>query len=137
MVNDLYLTVLYRPVTDKVLSFLSRGESISFEQRKVRQEAHLKALEDVNRTIAASFRRYDAALLGTYDHKGHSYSSALEFLARLINGEHHPMPVANARMSEYMTLNRPLFSTWGEVGEIRTARCAKRFGMLDMMLRSA
>jgi type IV secretion system protein VirB4 len=132
MVNDLYLTVLYRPVMDKFLSFLSRRERVSFEQRRLLQEKHIKALEDVNRTIAASFRRYDAALLGTYDHKGNSYSSALEFLARLLNAEQHPMPVANARMSDYMVLNRPLFSTWGEVGEIRTAKGAKRFGMLDI-----
>lgn len=132
MVNDLYLTVLYRPVTDKVLSFLSRSERVSFEQRKLRQETHLKALEDINRTIAASFRRYDAALLGIYEHKGRSYSSALEFLARLLNAEHHPMPVAQNRMCDYMALNRPLFSTWGELGEIRTTTGVKRFGMLDM-----
>jgi type IV secretion system protein VirB4 len=132
MVNDLYLTILYRPVVDNILSFLSRRERPSFEQRKLRQETHLKALEDINRTIAASFRRYDAALLGTYAHKGHSYSSALEFLARLLNAEQNPMPVTRSRMADYMVLNRPLFSTWGELGEIRTAKCDKRFGMLDI-----
>jgi type IV secretion system protein VirB4 len=132
MVNDLYLTVLYRPVMDKVLSFLSRRERVSFDQRKLRQETHLKALEDINRTIAASFRRYDAALLGIYNHNGHSYSSALEFLARLLNAEQHPMPVTASRMADYMALNRPLFSTWGELGEIRTTTGVKRFGMLDI-----
>ena len=134
MVNDLYLTVLYRPVVDKVMSFLSSASNkhVSFEQRKLRQEMHLKALDDINRTIGTSFRRYDAKLLGIYDHKGHSYSSALEFLARLLNGEHHVMPVCRSRVCESMVLNRPLFSTWGELGELRGAQSVKRFGMLEM-----
>ena len=133
MVNDLYLTILYRPVVDNILSFISRRERPSFEQRKLRQDTHLKALEDINRTIAASFRRYDAALLGIYDHKGHSYSSALEFLARLLNAEQHPMPITRSRMADYMPLNRILFSNWGELGEIRTDKETKRFGMLDFV----
>lgn len=137
MVNDLYLTVLYRPVVDKVLSFLSSRENkhVSFEGRRARQDMHLKALEDINRTIGASFRRYGGQLLGIYDHKGHSYSSAVEFLARLLNGEHHPMPVSRDYLCESMVLNRPLFSTWGELGELRTAQTqnVKRFGMLEMV----
>lgn len=132
MVNDLYLTVIYRPVADKVLSFFASRERETPEQKKMRQESAIKALDDINRTLGASLKRYGAEQLGVYEKDGHAFSSALEFLAMLVNGEHRPMPICRDRFADYMAVNRPFFSKWGEVGEIRTSNGMRRFGMLEI-----
>lgn len=132
MVNDLYLTVVYRPVTDKVLSFFASKEKRSVKDRIAMQEAAIQIVGDVNRTLAESLAPYGAELLGVYDRDGHAYSSALEWFAFLVNGEHHPMPICRERFCEYMAVNRPLFSTWGELGEIRMADRVRNFGMIEI-----
>ncbi|MDH2436865.1 VirB4 family type IV secretion/conjugal transfer ATPase [Pokkaliibacter sp. MBI-7] len=132
MVNDLYLTIVYRPVSDKVMSFFASRERETLPQKQERQSAAIKQLEDINRTLSASLKRYDAELLGTYEKAGHVFSSALEFLATLVNGEHRPMPVCRERFADYMAVNRPFFSKWGEVGELRTSHGIRRFGMLEI-----
>ena len=132
MVNDLYLTVVFRPVADKVLSFFARRERETPADKKIRQDAAIKQLDDINRTLAASFRRYDAELLGVYEKDAHVFSGPLEFLALLVNGEHRRMPVCRDRFANYMAVNRPFFSKWGEVGEIRTSTGLRRFGMLEI-----
>jgi type IV secretion system protein VirB4 len=132
MVNDLYLTVVFRPVADKVLSFFARRERETPADKKLRQDAAIRQLEDISRTLAASFRRYDAELLGVYEKDGHVFSAPLEFLALLVNGEHKRMPVCRDRFADYMAVNRPFFSKWGEVGEIRTSTGLRRFGMLEI-----
>src|SRR5699024_1604124 len=58
MVNDLYLTVVYRPVGDKVLSFFARRERETTEQKMHRQASCIKALEDINRSLGQSLKRY-------------------------------------------------------------------------------
>lgn len=132
MVNDLYLTVIFRPVADTVLSFFARREREIPAQKKLRQDAAIRQLEEINQTLATSFRRYDAELLGVYEHNGHVFSAALEFLAFLVNGEWQRMPVCRSRFADYMATNRPFFATWGEVGELRTTQGLRRFGMLEV-----
>jgi len=132
MVNNLYLTIVYRPISDKVLSFLSHQQQQTLIEKQHNQQQAIKVLQDINHTIAAGLRRYHAELLGIYDHKGHAYSSALEFLASLINGEHIPMPITRNRFSDYIAHNRLMFAKWGEVGEIRMPNQTKYFGMLEI-----
>ncbi|EBC1886523.1 VirB4 family type IV secretion/conjugal transfer ATPase [Salmonella enterica] len=132
MVNDLYLTVVFRPIADKVLSFFAKRERETPEQKRHRQETCVKALDDINRTLGQSLKRYGAELLGVYEKNGHAFSAPLEFLAMLVNGEHMPMPICRDRFSDYMAVNRPFFSRWGEVGELRTSKGIRRFGMLEI-----
>lgn len=132
MVNELYLTTVYRPVADRVLSFFANRERETTEQKKMRQESCIKALDDINRTLGQSFKRYGAEMLGVYEKDGHAFSSALEFLGRLVNGEHRPMPICRDRFADYISINRPFFSKWGEVGELRTSTGLRRFGMMEI-----
>jgi type IV secretion system protein VirB4 len=133
MVNDLYLTVIFRPVADKVLSFFAKGERQSIEQKKANQDKCIKLLEDINRTIGQSLKYYDAELLGVYEKDDFTFSSALEFLGLLINGESHPVPICRDRFYDYLADNRPFFSKWGEIGEIRTTNSVRSFGMLEIV----
>ena len=144
MVNDLYLTVVYRPVVDKVLSFFGAMEKESVEVKIERQQACIKAVEDINLRIKQSLGKYDPENLGIYrrnadgeilddsEEGGYAFSSAIEFLAFLVNGEHHPMPVSRSRFSDYMGRNRLFFSKWGEIGEIRSDDKPRFFGQREI-----
>jgi len=63
MVNDLYLTVVFRPVADQVLSFFAKRERETAEQKELRQSSAVKALDDINRTLGAALRRYGGGVL--------------------------------------------------------------------------
>jgi type IV secretion system protein VirB4 len=132
MVNDLYITIVFRPVADKVLSFFAKKEKETPQQKQERQERCISALNDINRTFGKALRSYGPELLGVYDRNGHAYSSALEFLAFLVNGEWMPMPICRDRFCNYMVMNRPFFSKWGEIGEVRTTRGNRMFGMVEV-----
>ncbi|WP_375632817.1 VirB4 family type IV secretion/conjugal transfer ATPase [Bartonella sp. AA74HLJMH] len=132
MVNDLYLTVIFQPIADKIMSFFSKHERETLDQKKMRQDTCIKELNDINRTLGQSLNRYGAELLGAYEKNGHAYSSALEFLGMLVNGEYRPMPICHDRFADYMSVNRPFFSKWGALGELRTTSGMRRFGMLEI-----
>src|SRR5208283_573530 len=94
MVNELYLSILYRPVAGKAAGFLS--QIILKTQRDGRKTAladALDACEKLSQTVAASLARYEPESLGCYRRGGVWYSSLLEYLALLINGERQRMPL--------------------------------------------
>lgn len=132
MVNDLYLTVVYNPVPDKVMKFFAGREKVTREDMLDRQEHAIKTLDDICRSMCESFKRYNIELLTTYDKNGHVYSAPMEWLSFIVNGEANPFPVCRDRFSEYMMTNRPLFSTWGEIGELRRAGESLKFGMIEI-----
>ncbi len=133
MVNELYLTPVIRTVGDEVLEALGRREKEGVDAKLRRQTDGVAKLEEINRALRMGLKRYDAELLGTYEGEGgHTFSAALEVLAQLVNGERLRMPVCRGRFADYMVLSRPFFSRHGEVGEIRLADRARRFGMLEV-----
>ncbi|BDG08636.1 VirB4 family type IV secretion/conjugal transfer ATPase [Anaeromyxobacter paludicola] len=133
MLNELYLTPVLRTVGDEVLEALGRREKESVEAKLRRQQDGIARLDDVNRALGVTLRRYGAELLGTYEGaEGKVFSAPLEFLARLVNGERLPMPVCRGRFGDYMVVNRPLFGWHGEVGELRLPDRVRRFGMLEV-----
>ena len=132
MVNDLYLTVVYNPVPDKVMKFFAGREKVTREDLLDRQASSIKALEDICRSMSEAMRKYGIELLSTYEKGGHVYSAPMEWLSYIVNGEANPFPVCRDRFSEYMMTNRPMFSTWGEVGELRQAGESRKFGMIEI-----
>lgn len=133
MVNDLYLTVVFREASDDVMAFFAKREKLGQAEKAIRQRDAVKTLDDINRQLATVLKkRYGGELLGIYDRKGRAYSSQLEWLSFLVNGEHSPVPVCRDRISNYLTSNRPVFSKWGEVGEQRLIDKTRQFGMLEI-----
>lgn len=152
MINELYLSVVFRPVTDKALSLFAMGERPKAGELLRRQDEALAKLGEVNLGIAASMRAYRPQLLKAVprlngedvelrDEKGaikdpppgaRMFSQALEHFAQIINGERVAVPVCRDRIADYLNTNRVLFGTHGEIGEVRTSTGPRYFGMMDI-----
>jgi type IV secretion system protein VirB4 len=126
MVNEIYLTVLLRPITGAaptlVSGFLSKREAPS--ARAERGNA-LEACAKLRQTVAASLSRYEPELLGVYAQGERRCSSLLEFLAFLVNGESQRFALPRAPISEVLVTSRVLFGS--ETIEYRTPT-QTRFG---------
>jgi type IV secretion system protein VirB4 len=95
MTNEVYLALVYRPLSGAATSFASRVLA-----RTQRNEARLAAVdaldacEKLSQTLAASLARYEPDALRTYRWRNTWCSSLLEYLGLLINSEwqRHPLP---------------------------------------------
>jgi type IV secretion system protein VirB4 len=119
MANELYLTLVYRPVTGAAPSlaskFLMRGErKAAIAEAAVALEACAK----LKQIIVASLARYEPEGLGCYQHRGRTYSTLLEFLSLLLNGEPSRVPLPRAPLGEVLATSRILFGS--EALEYRT-----------------
>jgi type IV secretion system protein VirB4 len=119
MVNELYLSLVYRPAsgvaTHVVAKALTRGQRGG---SRLELLDALDACEKLGQTFAASAARYEPERLGTYTLGARHGSRLLEFLALLINGEWQPMPLPRAPLAEVLATSRPLFGS--EAIEYRT-----------------
>jgi type IV secretion system protein VirB4 len=117
-VNELYLTVLYRPVTGAAPSLVSRllssRKTVTPEPGRVES---IDACTKLRQTVMASLTRYEPEALGVYRLGERRYSSLLEFFALLVNGESQHIPLARAPIAQVLATSRLLFGS--EVIEYR------------------
>jgi type IV secretion system protein VirB4 len=119
MLNELYVAVLYRPVSGAATGLLARA--VARAQREAcRAELAdaLDACEKIAQTLLVSLGRYEPELLGCYRRGGAWYSSLLEYFALLVNGEHQRVPLPRGPLNEALASTRLLFGT--EAIEYRT-----------------
>lgn len=108
MVNELYVTILYRPGTTKADRFFQKLEK---DPKAIRQQ-QLEAIEKLTETtalITSSLSNYGPRILGTYERKGQLHSEVMEFLSFLINGEWYPRVLPRRDLSQALPFNRPFF----------------------------
>jgi type IV secretion system protein VirB4 len=128
MVNELYLSVLYRPVVGAAPGFLARMMRMSNSVSQAQNHADaLDACEKLADALLALLARYEPERLGTCQIRGRPHSQLLEFLGLLINGEQQPVPLPRAPLQDVLATSRPLFGT--EVLECR-APATTRFGAM-------
>jgi type IV secretion system protein VirB4 len=65
----------------------------------------------LSQTLRASLQRYEPELLGCYEYSKAWYSSLLEYLGLLINGEWQRMPLRRAPLSQMLASTRLLFGS--------------------------
>lgn len=110
MVNELYLTVVYRSQPSRVgqvfWNLIAAGDDRAFARE--RAEA-LDTLEKVVSELETSLVRYDAQRLSVYSHQGVLFSEAVEFFAYLVNGQWQRIPLTDAPLRTVMPVARPLF----------------------------
>ena len=113
LVNELYLTVVYRPQPIKAVKFFEGfGKKNSTDARQ-QQTDELEALTDLTGAAMAALDRYEPELLGCYEHKGNMFSEVLEFLAFLVDGEWRRFPLPRTEINEVLSTSRPFFGKGG------------------------
>ena len=113
MVNDLYLSIVYRPVAGAAPGLLSRFASKHAPAALAAERADaIEASEKLAETLSSSLGRYEPARLQTYvDAEGRQYSQVLEFLSLLLNGESKPVPLPRAPIHQVLAISRVIFGS--------------------------
>ena len=113
LINELYLTVVYRPQPIKAARLFSMFESKKPKEMQQKQLEELEALADITSTALAALDRYEPELLGCYEHKGNMFSEVLEFLAFLVDGEWRRFPLPRGEIRQMLATSRPFFGKGG------------------------
>jgi type IV secretion system protein VirB4 len=129
MVNELYLSTVYRPTsgvaTGLASRLLKRTQPPTFELTDA-----LEACEKLRETLRASLARYEPEALSIYWHGRRKYSATLKLLALLINGESQPIPLPVAPVNEVLATSRVFFGT--EAMEYRLPTATRSGAMLGI-----
>lgn len=113
LVNELYLSIIYRPQPVKTLKILDFFNSKSPVELREKQLDELEAMNDLVMTAMAALDRYEPEILTCYEHKGVMFSEALEFIAFLLNGEWRRVAVPRAEIRDVISTSRPFFGKGG------------------------
>lgn len=122
MVNDLYLSIVYRPLVGAAPGLMARLTRVRGVDPADELEA-LEACEKLAQQLTASLDRYEPRRLGVRNESGRIYSELLEFLGLLINGERQPIPLPRAPVADVLATSRVLFGTEAIEYRTPTATC--------------
>jgi type IV secretion system protein VirB4 len=124
--NELYLSVLWRPATPPARVFAwALRQTPSSDPDSVR--AALDACAKLRQTVAAALDPYEPEPLGARTIAGVARSSLLEFLAELVDGERRVVRLPRAPLNEVLATARLSFGA--ELVEVRGAT-HRRYGAM-------
>lgn len=128
MQNELYLTMIYRPVvTGKRLV----EKSTNIAQLQSEQDQAVAKIQELAGSVEAVLKDYSPYRLGMYEAKnGVVFSEALEFFGYLINRIDEPVPVLSAPVSSYLPVSRHMFSDKTGDFIINTPNGVNHFGAI-------
>lgn len=121
LINELYLTIVYRPQPFRVVQLLDKigGQIGAFFKKEEkedlfqRQREELEVIDELGNTALAALDRYDPEILGCYEHRGVMFSEMLEFLAFLVDGEWRRFPLPRSEIRQVLATSRPFFGAGG------------------------
>jgi type IV secretion system protein VirB4 len=113
LVNELYLTIVYRPQPMKVAKIFDLFTKKNHQELEAQQEDHLEALRAITGAALAALDRYEPELLTCYAHRGVMFSEAQEFLSFLVTGEWRRQAVLPSDICETLAMARPMFGKGG------------------------
>ena len=113
LVNELYISLVYRPQPVKAAKLLDRLAPRSAEQAREQQLDDIEALEELSSAALSSLDRFEPELLGCYERNGHMFSEVLEFLAYLVDGEWRRFPLPRSQIRNLLCTARPFFGKGG------------------------
>ena len=112
MVNELYLSIVYRPTagvaTGLASKLLARTGTAS---DSLKRADALDACEKLREAVRASFARYEPEILGVYQKGRQTYSGALNLFSTLINGDLREVPLPRSPIAEVLATSRLFFGT--------------------------
>lgn len=145
MINEMYLTIIMRAQIDPTLRLLSNFEKRTARSALAWQNQAIEQLDDINRKLRGSLKRYSPELLSIVERdvtpagtpadaprKTANFSEPAEFFGFLLNGKMSPVPLASARIYNYLPTSRLFFAPHGELGEMRGPDWTRRFVMLEL-----
>ncbi len=128
MVNELYLSVVYRPVAGAAPGLVSRLAARHSSKGYAAELADaIDACEKLAQTMESSLTRYEPERLAVYERSGRKHSELLEFFSLLLNAGSGAFPLPRAPLNEVLAMARPIFGS--EVIEYRLAS-QTRFGAM-------
>ncbi len=131
MINEVYLAVVHRPTSGMASGLLSKLLTRTKRDGSRQDVAEaLDACEKLAQTLTAAMARYEPELLGVYVSGEFRYSSLLEYLGLLINGEWQRMPLTPAPLSRALATSRLLFGN--ETIEYRSPTTTRVGAMLGI-----
>jgi len=112
MVNELYLSVTYRPIAGAAPNLMARLVSAKAGAQRLAEHADaLDACEKLAQTVGSSLARYDPERLGVYAAGGRLYSRPLEFFGQLVNADLAPVPLPTVPLDEVLATSRIIFGS--------------------------
>lgn len=108
MQNELYLTMIYRPVVEgkRMMEKSSDRERLQSEQDQA-----VAKLEELAGNVEAVLKDYSPYRLGVYEgREGLVFSETLELFGYLLNRLDEPVPVLRAPIYGYLPVSRHMFS---------------------------
>ncbi len=131
MTNELYISLVYRPQPGAIgkvsLQLLKKADR---DSGRAELCDSLEICGKLQQQLLAALSRYEPEVLGVYQKGPAHYSSLLEFLGVLINGEWQRMPLSQAPLNEVVSTTRPFFGI--EALEYRTAARTRLGAMLGI-----
>ena len=128
MQNELYLTMLYRPVVEgkRLIEKSSDHEVLEREQKQA-----ISKIGELATNVEAVLKDYAPYRLGMYEAaNGQVFSEALELYGYLLNRIDEPVPVLSAPVYDYLPVSRHLFSNKTGDYIIRTPTGENHFGAM-------
>ncbi|MEE7565407.1 VirB4 family type IV secretion/conjugal transfer ATPase [Xanthomonas sp. Kuri4-3] len=108
MQNEMYLTLLYRPVVGGK-AFVEKTDNVA-KLQAMQDQAVTKILELAS-NVEAVLKDYSPYRMGIYEAKnGVVFSETLEFLGYVLNRIEEPVPVLPAPVNQYLPVSRHMFS---------------------------
>jgi type IV secretion system protein VirB4 len=131
MVNELYLSTVYRPTAGLATGLASRLlRRAHNEGSSVELADALDACEKLRETVRASLLRHEPEALGIYSKDGRCCSGPLNLFSTLINGDVRDVPLSHAPLAQVLGTSRVSFGT--EVLEYRQPTSARIGAMLGV-----
>ncbi|MFN0024077.1 MAG: VirB4 family type IV secretion/conjugal transfer ATPase [Parvularculaceae bacterium] len=148
-VNDLFLTLVYRPSIGKVGLLDRLGDRARQAGRAglAGRDRDVRVLDGVRESLLASLKPYGPRTLGRYDGAGGTCSEPLEFLSLLLNNDLNPVVEPANPVSHHLPYKRLSFgveamemrgaggSEFGAILSMKEYPSSTTPGMLDGLLR--
>jgi type IV secretion system protein VirB4 len=131
-VNDLFLTLVYRPSIGKVgiLDRLGDRAKRSGRDALAARERDIRALDATRDSLIASLKPYGPRTLQRYDGAGGRCSEPFEFLSLILNGELNPVVEPEGPAAHHLPYKRLSFGL--EALEAKGAGAAEFGAMLSL-----
>lgn len=128
MQNELYLTLIYRPVVSGK-RFVEKSSNI--EQLQSEQDRAIATIQELAGNVEAVLKDYAPYRLGMYEaSNGLVFSETLEFFGYLLNRIDEPVPVLPAPVYNYLAVSKHRFSSKTGDFVITTPNGINHFGAL-------